>query len=63
MRTLLLVFILFASITAAQFVAALIANSLSLLGDCASMLVDTLSYFANIFAECGENSRKKKNDS
>jgi Co/Zn/Cd efflux system component len=41
----------FGSITAAQTVAALMANSLALLGDCASMGVDTLTYVGNLYAE------------
>ena len=44
--------VLFSSITAAQFIAALHANSLALIADCVSMLIDTLSYVANIVAEC-----------
>ena len=43
---------LFSTITMAQFVAALHANSLALLADCVSMFIDTLSYVANLVAEC-----------
>ena len=43
---------LFSTITAAQFIAALHANSLALLADCVSMFIDTLSYVANLVAEC-----------
>ncbi len=41
----------FGSITVAQTVAAVFANSLALLGDCASMAVDTLTYCGNLYAE------------
>merc|ERR1719319_966396 len=49
--TLLFTLVLFGTITAAQFVGAIVARSLALLGDCASMLVDTLTYAANLKAE------------
>ena len=41
----------FGAITVAQSVAAVFANSLALLGDCASMGVDTLTYCGNLYAE------------
>lgn len=41
----------FGAITVAQTVAAVFANSLALLGDCASMGVDTLTYCGNLYAE------------
>ena len=45
------VFLLFGSITAAQFLAALAAESDALLVDCGSMFVDTCTYVLNLFAE------------
>ncbi|KAG8466756.1 hypothetical protein KFE25_008135 [Diacronema lutheri] len=51
-RTLVLTLLLFASITSAQFVGAAFARSLSLLVDAASMLVDVMTYAANLWAEC-----------
>jgi Co/Zn/Cd efflux system component len=47
-----------ATIVGAQFVGAWYANSLALLIDCSSMLVDVISYAAAIWAECspGGNS-------
>merc|ERR1740129_730188 len=59
-RTLLITMVLFGTITTAQTVAAFIANSLALLGDCASMFVDTLSYAANIMGECIETEERRK---
>jgi len=53
--------LLFAVITAAQIGAALISNSLALLGDCGSMAVDTLSYAANLYAECLESEQQRRN--
>jgi len=52
---------LFATITGAQFFAAFAAHSLALLGDCASMAVDTLSYGANLWAECVTSKNKQRN--
>jgi len=43
---------LFASITAAQTVGALIAHSMALLADCVSMGADALTYTLNIGVEC-----------
>lgn len=51
-RTLVLTLTLFTAITAAQFVGAAVAQSLSLLVDSASMLVDVFTYAANLWAEC-----------
>ena len=52
---------LFATITSAQFGAAFIAHSLALLGDCGSMTVDTVSYAANLWAECVETEQQQRN--
>lgn len=52
---------LFATITSAQFFAAFAAHSLALLGDCASMAVDTLSYGANLWAECVDSKNRMRN--
>jgi len=60
-RALMLTMTLFAVNTAAQFGAALISNSLALLGDCGSMAVDTLSYAVNLWAECMESEKKQRN--
>eukprot|EP00754_Rhynchopus_humris_P012996 Rhum_TRINITY_DN14311_c9_g1::Rhum_TRINITY_DN14311_c9_g1_i1::g.83412::m.83412/K16264/czcD, zitB; cobalt-zinc-cadmium efflux system protein len=49
---LLLSLCLFATITSAQVVGALIAHSQALLADCASMGLDTISYAGNLAAEC-----------
>eukprot|EP00299_Pterocystis_sp_00344_P012588 c6068_g1_i2.p1 GENE.c6068_g1_i2~~c6068_g1_i2.p1 ORF type:complete len:273 (-),score=42.85 c6068_g1_i2:114-881(-) len=43
--------VLFATITSAQVVGALIAHSLALLADCVSMFLDTLTYAGNLWAE------------
>jgi divalent metal cation (Fe/Co/Zn/Cd) transporter len=51
---------LFLAITSGQYFAAIAAASLSLKADCISMLVDALSYIANLFAECTPNPRTKK---
>jgi len=59
-RTLAVTFVLFACITGAQFVAALFANSLALISDCASMLIDTLSYMGNLSAECSDKDALSK---
>eukprot|EP01050_Picozoa_sp_SAG11_P001116 SAG11_NODE_46_length_20454_cov_11.499386_9_plen_485_part_00 len=42
----------FGAITIAQLIGALVSNSLALLGDCASMGVDTATYVGNLVAEC-----------
>jgi len=59
-RTLMVTFVLFALITGAQFFAALVANSLALISDCASMLIDTLSYMGNLSAECSDKDALSK---
>jgi len=53
--------LLFSILTPTQFVAAIIANSLALLGDCASLTVDTISYAANLWAECTESEHSQRN--
>lgn len=58
-KSLLVMFALFSTITASQYAAAIIANSLALKADCASMLVDALSYLANLAAECTRNPARK----
>ena len=50
-KVLLLAIGAFGTITISQTVAAVVANSLALLGDCASMGVDTLTYCGNLYAE------------
>lgn len=50
-KILAIVFLLFGSITAAQFLAALAAGSDALLVDCGSMFVDTCTYALNLCAE------------
>ena len=47
---------LFSTITAIQFVAAWIVGSKALMADCASMLIDALSYCGNLLAECLKKS-------
>eukprot|EP00494_Astrolonche_serrata_P027885 UN28150 len=59
-KILVITMILFGTITAAQTFAALAANSLALLGDCASMLIDTLSYAGNIAGECSDIKDERK---
>jgi len=51
-KSLLVMFILFSLITATQYVAAIVAHSLALQADCASMAVDAISYLFNMAAEC-----------
>eukprot|EP01052_Picozoa_sp_SAG31_P025201 SAG31_NODE_2196_length_6219_cov_1.796569_2_plen_417_part_00 len=51
-KILLVTITAFGSITVAQLIGALVANSLALLGDVASMGVDTATYVGNLFAEC-----------
>jgi len=60
-RGIVVTMVLFATITSAQFGAAIVANSLALMGDCGSMLVDTFSYAANLWAECVESKNKERN--
>ena len=56
-KSLLMMFVLFTSITVAQWVGGVMAHSLALQADCASMGVDALSYVGNIFAECQTDRR------
>ena len=58
-KSLLVMFFLFTTITAAQWVAGLMAHSLSLQADCASMAVDALSYLGNMVAECRTDQRSR----
>ena len=58
-KSLLVMFFLFTTITAAQWVAGLMAHSLSLQADCASMAVDALSYLGNMIAECRTDQRSR----
>jgi hypothetical protein len=51
-KILLVAIVLFGAITAAQFAAAFIANSLALLADCGAMLADVITYVFNFLAEC-----------
>jgi len=60
-RGIVVTMILFATITSAQFGAAIYAHSLALMGDCGSMLVDTFSYGANLWAECHESKNQERN--
>eukprot|EP01064_Diplonema_japonicum_P039483 TRINITY_DN9909_c0_g1_i2.p1 TRINITY_DN9909_c0_g1~~TRINITY_DN9909_c0_g1_i2.p1 ORF type:complete len:304 (+),score=63.07 TRINITY_DN9909_c0_g1_i2:47-958(+) len=55
-RTFLLSLVLFSTITMAQTVGALLANSMALLADCASMALDAVTYAVNLFAECKEET-------
>lgn len=59
-RVLIVAIVLFALITTAQFAAALAANSNALLVDCASMLVDTMSYIFNLITECSASENEKR---
>ena len=58
-KSLLVMFFLFTTITAAQWVAGLMAHSLALQADCASMAVDALSYLGNMVAECRTDQRSR----
>eukprot|EP01059_Diplonema_ambulator_P033341 TRINITY_DN6916_c0_g1_i3.p1 TRINITY_DN6916_c0_g1~~TRINITY_DN6916_c0_g1_i3.p1 ORF type:complete len:304 (+),score=96.20 TRINITY_DN6916_c0_g1_i3:51-914(+) len=53
-RTFLVSLVLFSTITMAQTVGALIAHSMALLADCASMALDAITYAINLAAECKE---------
>jgi len=53
--------VLFATIATAQFGAAIVADSLSLLGDSGSMAADTLSYGASLWAECTDSEHQQRN--
>ena len=56
-KSLLMMFVLFTLITAAQWVGGVMAHSLALQADCASMGVDALSYVGNMLAECQTDRR------
>jgi len=51
LRALVVVFVVTTLFTMAQFFGAFFANSLSMLGDCITMAVDSATYAMNIFAE------------
>lgn len=51
-KTLSLAFSLFILIASSQLVGALLANSMALLADTASMFLDAATYAVNIYAEC-----------
>mmetsp|Transcript_5057 Transcript_5057/g.13105 ORF Transcript_5057/g.13105 Transcript_5057/m.13105 type:complete len:339 (-) Transcript_5057:66-1082(-) len=53
-RALVLTCVLFTIITAAQMLAAIVANSLALLVDAASMIADVATYCVNLWAECAQ---------
>jgi Co/Zn/Cd efflux system component len=57
-KVLLLACCLFSCITVSQYIAALMAHSLALAADCASMLADALSFLGNLLAECAPPRRK-----
>jgi len=61
-KTFFLAFVMFTTITSAQVVGALIANSNALLEDCASMALDAVTYLFNIAGECRPepNNRKRQ---
>ena len=54
---LILSIVLFTTITSIQFIAALTVGSKALMADCASMLIDALSYCGNLLAECMKRSK------
>ena len=58
--TLMLSMVLFGTITSAQIVGALIAKSMALLADCASMGLDTISYGVNLVAACHPEPDERK---
>jgi len=60
-RGITITLLLFSILTPVQFVAAVIANSLALLGDCASLTVDTISYAVNLWAECSDSEHLHRN--
>ena len=62
LRTLLITFTLFTTITSAQVAGAILANSMALGMDCVSMGIDSLTYVGNIYAECRPHSGTKKRD-
>eukprot|EP01051_Picozoa_sp_SAG22_P018940 SAG22_NODE_3342_length_1768_cov_2.124026_1_plen_453_part_10 len=55
-KILLVAIAAFGTISVAQLIGALVANSLALMGDVASMAVDTATYVGNLFAECSEST-------
>jgi Co/Zn/Cd efflux system component len=57
-KVLLLACCLFSCITVSQYIAALMAHSLALAADCASMFADALSFLGNLLAECAPAHRK-----
>lgn len=58
-KALFVTVMLFFAITVIQFFAALISHSTALLVDCASMLVDTMTYAINLWAECAGESDER----
>lgn len=54
-KVLLVCIVLFSTITAAQFVAAFVAHSLTLLADCGAMTADVVTYMLNFYAEVSPN--------
>lgn len=59
MKTLLIAFMLFTTITSAQVTGGIIAHSLTLLGDCTNMALDSINYLVYMFAECYAPSQNK----
>lgn len=55
-RALVVLFLFNTSFAVAQVVAATAANSLSMYGDSATMLLDSLTYTLNIYAECHKST-------
>jgi len=53
--------LLFSILTPVQYVGAVVANSLALLGDCASLTVDTISYAVSLWAECIDSDNLQRN--
>lgn len=59
-KTLLVTIVLFAAITVAQVIVALIANSSALLVDSIAMGMDTLLFCGNLIAECIQDRAARK---
>mmetsp|Transcript_8502 Transcript_8502/g.16730 ORF Transcript_8502/g.16730 Transcript_8502/m.16730 type:complete len:271 (-) Transcript_8502:247-1059(-) len=59
-RTLMIALVLFLTISIAQLIGALIANSLALLSDTSSMFLDSATYAVNIYAESQDKKDVKK---
>jgi len=59
-RTLSTAFVLFTTIATAQLIGALLANSVALLADTASMFLDAVTYAVNIYAEAQPQEDKAK---